>query len=195
MKHTIYGIALAAAAILIIAAALSVSGKDVRENEMDKALNTAVEESLSQLKAEGGYEFGDYRELVADFSQALLLHISSDSDIRVNILAADLGRGVLDVEIEAGYQGINGKRGKSSCRKTVILEEYSDRKQYHTVTFLSNGKVHAKYSLYEESLIVAPQDPKKAGAEFLHWKRQGSGTPLSPGMKLEGDTVFEAVFR
>ena len=50
MKHTVYGIALAFVAILIIAAVMAVSGKDIRENEMDKALNVAVEQSLRKLK-------------------------------------------------------------------------------------------------------------------------------------------------
>lgn len=195
MKHTIYGIALAVTAILVIAAIFAVSGKDVRENEIDKALNTAVEESLGQLKMNGGYEFENYQELIADFNQALLLHVSSDSDIKIEILTADLERGVLDVEIEASYQTINGKKGTSSCRKTVILEEYSDRKGYHTVTFLSGGKVHAEYSLYEGSLIVEPQEPKKEGATFLCWKKEGSGETLASGMKLEGDTIFTAEFR
>lgn len=195
MKHTIYGIVLAVAAVLIIAAVLAVSGRDVRENEMDKALNTAVEESLGQLKAEGGYGFNDYHELIADFNQSLLLHVSSDSDIKIDILTADLERGVLDVEIEAAYQTVDGKKGKSSCRKTVILEEYSDRMEYHTVTFISEGQVHAKYSLYEGSFIVEPQKPKNEGREFLCWKNNGNGQILTPGMKLEGDTIFTAEFR
>ena len=195
MKHTIYGAALAVAAVLIIASALAVSGRDVRENEMDKALNTAVEESLGHLKAEGGYGFRDYHELIADFNQTLLLHVSSDSDIKIDILAADLERGVLDVEIEAGYQTVDGKKGKSSCRKTVILEEYSNRTAYHTVTFLSEGRVHAKYSLYEGSVIVEPQEPEREGHEFLRWKKDGDGQILTPDMKLEGDAVFTAEFR
>lgn len=195
MKHTIYGAALAVAAVLIIAAALAVSGRDVRENEMDKALNTAVEESLGQLKAEGGYGFNDYHELIADFNQALLLHVSSDSDIKIDILTADLERGVLDVEIELSYQTVNGKKGKSSCRKTVILEEYSDRMGYHTVTFISEGQVHAKYSLYEGSVIVEPQEPKREGHEFLRWKKNGGGQTLTPGMKLDRDAIFTAEFK
>ena len=49
MKHTVYGVALAIMGLLIVAAVMTVSGRDVRENEMDKALNTAVEQSLEQL--------------------------------------------------------------------------------------------------------------------------------------------------
>lgn len=194
MKHTVYGIALAFMAILIIAAVMAVSGRDVRENEMDKALNTAVEQSLEQLKENGGYDVADYRELIADFNQALLLHISSDSDVKAEILTADLDRGALDVQITETYKTTSGKVKQSTCRKTVILEEYADKKPYHTVTFHADGEIYARYSLYEESLIVSPPEPEKAGYAFKHWKKSGSGEILNPGMKAEGDMEFEAVF-
>lgn len=170
MKHTVYGVALAIMGLLIVAAVMTVSGRDVRENEMDKALNTAVEQSLEQLKEEGGYEIADYRELVADFNQALLLHISSDSDLIVNILTADLDRGVLDVQITEAYKTTSGKTKETTCRKTVILEEYSNQKPFHTITFKSEGVIHAEYSLYEDSLIVEPENPRKTGHTFKCWK-------------------------
>ncbi|MCI9059843.1 MAG: hypothetical protein HFH52_08730 [Lachnospiraceae bacterium] len=50
MKHTVYGISLTALAVLIIAIVLGVSGKNVRKNEMETALNTAIEQSLEQLR-------------------------------------------------------------------------------------------------------------------------------------------------
>ena len=64
MKHVIYGAALLAVTIMVIAGVMIVSGKDVRENEVDKALNTAVEQTLEQLKKHGGYEIDDERELI-----------------------------------------------------------------------------------------------------------------------------------
>lgn len=194
MKHTVYGIALAFVAILIIAAVMAVSGKDIRENEMDKALNVAVEQSLRKLKEEGGYDAADWRELAADFNQALLLHISSDSDVKVEILTADLDRGALDVKITETYKTTGGKKKQSSCRKTVILEEYADKRPYHTVTFNANGKVHARYSLYEGSIIMPPQEPEAAGHAFSHWVKSGSGENLTPEMKADQDMEFVAVF-
>lgn len=194
MKHTVYGIALALVAILIIAAVMTVSGRDVRENEMDKALNTAVEQSLEQLKGESGYEITDYQELIADFNQALLLHLSSDSDIKVDILTADLDRGVLDVKIMETYKTTSGKTKQSACRKTVILEEYSDKKKYHTITFQVEGKIHARYSLYEDSLIVKPLEPQKNGHTFKHWIKTENGAILTPEMRANQDMIFAAVF-
>ena len=135
MKHVIYGMALLALTVMVIAGVMIVSGKDVRENEMEKALNTAVEQSLEQLKKYGGYEIGDERELIADFQQALLVHISSDADIKVKILTADTQKGVLDVEVTGTYQTVNAREKQAVCRKTVILEEYAQKKNYCMVEF------------------------------------------------------------
>lgn len=194
MKHTIYGISLVFAAILVIAAVLLVSGKDVRENEMDKALNTAVEQSLEQLKEEGSYDAENYEELIADFNQKLILHVASDSDLKVEILSADTEKGVLDVKITADYDTVKGRRQQSSLRKTVILEEYSDKRMYHQVDFSMEGEIYAGYSLYEGSLIVLPKEPQKEGYTFKGWKDTGSGALLEAGKRAEGDLSFEAVF-
>lgn len=194
MKHTMYGIALAVIAILVIVAVLAVSGKDVRENEMDKALNTAVEESLEQLKTEGGYEVADYMELIADFNQALLLHISSDSDVTVEVLEADTEKGVLDVQIVEKYKTVKGTTAQAACRKTVVLEEYSDRSVYHTITFLVDGGTYASYSVYEGSLVAEPKVPEKEGRTFKQWVNSENGEALSGDMTADSDMTFQAVF-
>lgn len=173
MKHIIYGISLLAVAIMVIAGVMVASGGEVRGNEADKALNTAVEQSLEQLMKYGSYQIGNEQELVADFQQALLLHISSDSDIEVKILAADAKRGVLDVEVTETYKTINNKVKQASCRKTVILEEYTDEKGYCVVKFLLDGAVYETYSLYKGSRIVMPQEPRKSGSVFQGWKKKG----------------------
>ena len=194
MKHMIFGIALLAVTIMVIAGAMVVSGSDVRVNEADKALNTAVEQTLEQLKKYGSYEIGNEQELIADFQQSLLMHISSDASIKVKILTADTEKGVLDVEITETYKTVNDKVKQAVCRKTVILEEYSEKRGYCTVEFIIAGTVYEKYSLYKGSRIVIPREPGKRGSVFRGWKKAGEGSWLKEGMTAEEDMVFEAVF-
>ncbi len=194
MKHMIYGIALLVVTIMVIAGALIVSGRDVRENETDKALNTAVEQTLDQLKKYGSYEIGNEQELIADFQQSLLMHISSDAGIQVKILTANTKKGVLDVEITETYKTVNDKVKQAVCRKTVILEEYSEKRGYCTAEFLIAGTVYEKYSLYKGSRIVIPKEPSKRGSVFRGWKKAGEGWWLKDGMTAEKDMAFEAVF-
>ena len=194
MKHTVYGIALLALTVMVVAGAMVVSGKDVRENETDKALNTAVEQTLEQLKDYGSYDIGNAQELIADFQQALLLHISSDADIEVRILTADSEKGVLDVEVVASYKTVNDQKKSAVCRKTVIMEEYPDKKHYCMMEFRMDGSVYEKYSLYQGSEVILPREPKKNGRIFRGWKLAGEAGWLAVGLAAEKDMVFEAVF-
>lgn len=195
MKHTIYGISLAVVAMLVIAALLGTSGKSVRNNEIETALNTAIEQSLEQLKRSKGYEAGDYRELIADFNQLLLLQVESDSDVQVEILTADAQKGVLDVRVTETYQNILGQERKTVCRKSVILEEYTEKKGYHTVTFLADGKVYEQYSLYEGGKAAKPKPPETSGKSFRYWVKQGEHQECDIDcLQVEEDLTLEAVF-
>lgn len=195
MKHLIYGTGLLCLAVLVIAGTMIVSGQGVRKNELEKALNTAVEQTLEQLKKEGGYQIENQRELIADFHQALLLNISSDSEVKVDILAADHVRGVLDVRVTETYQTVHGKQKQASCRKTVIVEEYVTEKPYHIITFEADGKIYAKYSLSEAGVILEPEPPRKNGHVFLHWIRSDTGEILDTTMTAKKDLTFAAVFQ
>ena len=73
MKHTVYGISLAAIALLVVAIALGISGKNVRANEMETSLNAAIEQSMEQLRIGKGSGEGNSQDMVADFNQLLLL--------------------------------------------------------------------------------------------------------------------------
>ena len=194
MKYTIYGAALLVMAVLVIAGTMIISGQDVRENEMDKALNTAVEQTLEQLKQDGGYEVEEPGELIADFQQSLLMHISSDSQLEVKILTADTQKGVLDVEVTERYQTVKGTKKHAVCRKTEILEEYSEKAGYCMVEFLVDGIVHEKYSIYRGGSLVLPPDPEKHGFIFQGWKEAGSQNMMTKDMTVVKDTMFLAVF-
>lgn len=194
MKYSVYGVVLLVLAVLTIAGGMVVSGKDIRENEMDKALNTAVEQTMEQLKKESGYEIKDAQELIADFHQSLLLHISSDSDLEVKILTADTEKGVLDVEVRQTYQTLRGTKKEAVCRKTVLLEQYSDKQEYCVVKFLVNGTIYDKYTIYPGALLSLPPEPEIEGYVFQGWKKMGSQELALDGMTVEESVSFQAVF-
>ncbi len=195
MKHLVYGISLLAIAIMAVAGAMAASGRDVRENEADKALNTAVEQTLGQLKRYGNYEIGSEQELIADFQQALLLHISSDADIKVKILTADVEKGVLDVEVRQTYRTVKQKEKQAVCRKTVILEEFTEKRAYCIAEFLVDGVVYEKYSFYKGGSLAMPKEPRRDGSVFRGWKAKGTGNWFVPGMTAQEDITMEAVFQ
>ncbi len=195
MKHTIFGIALAAIAIMALSATLTLSGRSVRKNELETAVNTAAKQALAQ---QGGQEGAprDAKELSADFNRELLILLESDADVKVNVLSADTEKGILDVEVTETYRNVMGKEEKVSCRKSVIMETYSEMRPYHKVTFLVDGGVYDGYSIYEGEGLVFPEDPSPPRRSFLRWKKQGNpGLEVEEGMEILEDAVFEAEFR
>ena len=158
-------------------------------------VNTACYQSGEYLKVMNVYETGNYLEFVAYFSQLLLFQLESDSAIQVEILAADAEKGVLDVRVTETYQNILGQERKMACRKSVILEEYTEKKGYHTVTFLADGKVYDQYSLYEGGKAVNRKDTEKSGKSFRYWVKQGEHQKCDvEHLQVEGDLTLEAVF-
>ena len=173
MKYTIYGISLSAIAILVVAAVMVFSGRNVRRNEMETALNAAIEQSLKQLESKKGYEIGNKQELVADFNRILLLQVESDSDLQVDILTADAQKGALDVRVTETYRNILGLSETITCRKSVIMEEYVEKKPYFIVTFLVEGEVYHRYTICQGGTVVTPKNPNRGRKHFSCWVRQG----------------------
>ena len=89
----------------------------MRRNEVETALNAAVEQALGQVQSSKGYAIGSREELIAEFNRILLLQMESDSDLQVNILTANVEKGVLDVEVRENYRNILGKPEEVTCRK------------------------------------------------------------------------------
>ncbi|MCI9646740.1 MAG: hypothetical protein HFH40_08030 [Lachnospiraceae bacterium] len=196
MKYTIYGISLSAVAVLVIAAVMVFSGRNVRRNEVETALNAAVEQALGQVQSSKGYAIGSREELIAEFNRILLLQMESDSDLQVNILTANVEKGVLDVEVRENYRNILGKPEEVTCRKAVILETYAERKPYVTVTFLVDGEVYHQYTVCQGGTVAAPESPNQGRKQFSHWVRQGEGEECKlEDLRAEEDLVFEAVFK
>lgn len=195
MKHIVYGISLAIITMLVLVITLEISGRNVRKNEIETALNTAVEQSLEQLKNKNGYKIETYQELIADFNQMLLLQMESNTDVQVDILTVDINKGVLDVKITGTYKNIMGKKQKEICRKSVILEEYSEKKAYYKITFLVDGKVYHRYSICEGGTAVLPKTPIKSGKVFQYWIKQGENHKYDlEHIPIKGDLTLEAVF-
>lgn len=195
MKHTVYGISLAAVALLVVAIALGISGKNVRANEMETSLNAAIEQSMEQLRIGKGSGEGNSQDMVADFNQLLLLQMESESDVQVEVLTADAERGILDVRVRERYQNILGQGREAVCRKSVILEGYVEKNGYHTVTFLVDGQMYSQYSLYGGGKVVFPKAPEKSGKTFQHWAKQGQAGGIPEGMEIREDLTVEAVFQ
>ena len=143
------------------------SGKQIRQNELDSTLSSAMEDALVMLKDSDLYETEDTKQLIADAIQNSLVQTDSKSDYSITIYTADKARGVLDVEVTEHYKQ-PFKAGKVTIRKTALLEEYDfdDEEMEYVVTFSESEKVIGQFTINQDSKIPESQIP--AGYKYKY---------------------------
>lgn len=184
--------------ILMVMIFMALTSTSARANEGEESLAGAVEKSLEQLKENGGYQAGDQDEWLAEFHRTLLAQISSDSDITVDVLHADMEKGILDISVKETFPNIaNGKQKEVVCRKTVLFEEHpgNHEKKYHTIRFQLGDTLFRAYTVYTGSRLVNPGEPEAEGKAFRYWKLEGEeGAADLEQLEAAGDMTFQAVF-
>ena len=143
------------------------SGKQIRQNELDSTLSSAMEDALVMLKDSDLYETENTKQLIADAIQNSLVQTDSKSDYSITIYTADKARGVLDVEVTEHYKQ-PFKAGKVTIRKTALLEEYDfdDEEMEYVVTFSESEKVIGQFTINQDSKIPESQIP--AGYKYKY---------------------------
>ena len=178
-------------------------------------LEESIEQSLENLKIKKTYSIDNTDEFIADFVQNLILYIESDSEIKVEILSVDIEKGLLDVNVIETFEQPNGSTKSISCRKTVIMESYTDSPlNYFTLRFLvpedddvdSFGE-YKIITISEDGTVILPTvAPEKEGYTFKGWSYTKpaasnsyspeiiSATDVDGKLTVEENLVFYAVF-
>ena len=181
MKNAIIACVLILLFIISALIMLTVYNQNTRQNELEDSLSAAVEQTLENLKIKKNYSIDNTDEFIADFLENLLVSIESDSDIKVEILSVDIEKGLLDVCVTETYRQPNGSMKDIRCRKTVILEEYSQEPPVqYAVRFMTtapeNNVDYVDYKVFkltEGSKIIIPGvAPAKEGYTFVGWSTE-----------------------
>jgi len=125
MKNMLVAFYAAIIALVIILIGFTIHGRSVRQVELDNALKSSMEEAMTMLLYEEGRPQTE-SEWKASFLQSLAIQINSASDLTVNILKADMEKGLLSVEATLTWKHPIGTDGSVSSSMTVFLEEYAE---------------------------------------------------------------------
>lgn len=125
MKNMLVAFYAAIIALVIILIGFTIHGRSVRQVELDNALKSSMEEAMTMLLYEEGRPQTE-NEWKASFLQSLAIQINSASDLTVNILKADMEKGLLSVEATLTWKHPIGTDGSVSSSMTVFLEEYAE---------------------------------------------------------------------
>lgn len=210
MKNVFVVFGLTFILLLSILIGLTIYSESTRSNELNNIVNTASEQALTNLKLKKQYEINDEDEFVADFVENLIVSINSDSDITVNVLAVDMEKGLLDVEVIEIYQTPIGTTKECSCRKTIILDNIDSSSQNVIITFVTDKLVNGEYTIggevfYQEKIqsgneIIPPENmgisvPTKKDHTFVGWidevPNENTQYTKDDCIDFDGVTAFE----
>lgn len=128
MKNMLIAFIAILCGIVIILIGFTMYGRSVRQVELDNALKSSMEESLTNLMYE---ETGikDEKEWKKAFLESLTIQINSESNLTVTFLETDMEKGILSVEAILTWKHPIGTIGTVSSTMTAILEEYDEYKE------------------------------------------------------------------
>ena len=125
MKSVFLGFGITICSIISIVIVMTLCGTNIRQNELNRAVDSAIKDTVENQFDDTTYSVNSNDEFVADFMEALLVQINSDCSVVVNVLDVDYQKGLLSVEVIEKYIHPIGTEGKVSVQRTVIMEQYT----------------------------------------------------------------------
>lgn len=164
MKNILIGFFAICIFILSALGISMVSGKSIRQNELDSMVSGAVEDTIKLLVETDAYAVKDEKQFVTDQIQNALIGGDSKSVYQVNVYGVSKEKGFIDVEVIEKYPQ-PFKPGKVSVRKTAMVEDYEQDSNvganiYYTVTFRTKGELLKQYSVSLNTLIPVSMIPE-----------------------------------
>ena len=195
MKQVVYGSLISLIVIVTIVAVVTVNGKKTRQGDVDNALQSSVENAVETTMNEKAYSISSNEEFIADFTQNLLVQISNDSDIEIQVAKVDYEKGILGVKVIETFTHPNGKEGKNECETTVVFEHDQTDTDYVSVRFLlDDGSIYKEYRIKNGDRVVVPKNPTKEGKTFTGWCLENSSEVITEFGNASEDITYVASF-
>ena len=125
MKNMLMAFYAVLCAVVLVLIGFTIYGRIVRQVELDNALKSSMEGSITSLLYEEGRPKNE-AEWKEEFLQSLAVQINSASNLAVTFLEADMESGILSVEAILTWNHPIGTEGRVSSVMTVIREEYEE---------------------------------------------------------------------
>jgi hypothetical protein len=140
MKHVIFAITSGCMMVIICLIVMTVHGRDIRQAELEEALTQSAKQALEGAMVNGDLTICDRKALTAAFMQLFLSRIKGEEDpnrkVCVDVVKADVEKGLLSVRAKEWYTHPNGKKGVCEAKATYILEKESHKKTYSITYYI-----------------------------------------------------------
>lgn len=102
---------------------MAIYGKMNHSMELQSNLSSVMEEQINEMMLNEEYSITNTQEFLEDFIGNLVVALDGKYDLTVEILQADIEKGILSVRVTAEFFYLNGERGTTVCERTVIFEQ------------------------------------------------------------------------
>lgn len=123
MKKAIFCVLTILVILIFSMSYITIHGRQVRQNELNVALENSMEKAVSLLLENDGKPETE-EEWIEMFCLDLSMQIASASDLTVNILDADFEKGLLQVEAILSYRNPIGTTSTVSSERMILVEQY-----------------------------------------------------------------------
>ena len=120
MRYVMFGAMCFLVFLFSLEMILTVNARNSRKDELNQAVTLAVSNTMEKL-AKG--KINGAEELEEVFREQLDQLVNSETQLTVEILAKDVEKGLLSVNVEEVFVYPGGKTGRLSVCKTAILDE------------------------------------------------------------------------
>ncbi len=118
MKSVIISSVCISAALLVLMIQSQINAWTSCQQELEEALSLSISQTVKEVMEQKSFGIENRNEFIAAFLQALILRTNSESDMTISVLAADMEKGLLDIEVKECLSG-----REIVVRRTVIFEK------------------------------------------------------------------------
>lgn len=210
MKHIVFGLVTGSIAVMFVVMLSVFMDRNVRREELENSLAEAMETTMLAWQQERqDMDHGEWtaEKLEKTLVQYLAGQIASDSELIVEVLAADSEKGLLSARAVERFRYPVGQEGEVECTRTILADSIEPAQQnndrQHTVRFyLSREDMEQGSTAYKQMVVmhgdslIQPGEPRmlpENTGSFVEWRDAGDYL-ADFSQRVEEDLCYYAVF-
>lgn len=177
MRNTVMILMSAILGIITAAIVMTIGGRMNHSVELQSNLSSVMEKTLEKMQTMQENAVNE-EEMLAACVENLAVSLDTDAEVTVEVMEADMEKGILAVRVKEKFEHPNGKNGGAQWERIVIRNQVEEPEtaQYKVRFYRSKAEMAADtvcykaYTVQEGERIFAPANPGKKDAVFACWK-------------------------
>ena len=172
MKQLLFTVVAGTIVFFFAVSVLSIGDRTTRTRKLDDTAAEVAECVLSSIMEDPEGAVCDKGELGSAIETMIVERLGEDGDIAVTVTGFDEAKGILSFRVDESFTYPNGRHGRLSTEKTILLEQESMRRlikvsfilpeiirDYSSTYTEGHDATYRQYELQSGDRIILPEDP------------------------------------